>query len=218
MKSSNFTGWLARNWELKLLALLLAGLTYYAIRGATGYEVEYTVPVEVAVEPGVAVLAQDPDVVKVRFRGSQDDLLKLEQKRLKALIRPRNDNLDGRPRSIPVAVRDIQGAPGVSIVKIDPQDVVVTFDRETEMVFSVLPPTTLGRPLVGKVELTYSPTTVTIRGPKRRLQELKQEGRDQVSIEPVDVDGRVESFSKRWCVHPVVPGLPALSHPRSPSR
>ena len=203
---SSVKGWLqtrvTHNWELKLLALLLAGLSYYAIRGATGYEVEYSVPVEVAVEPGVAVLEQDPDVLRVRFRGSQDDLLRLDQKHLKAVVRPRGDNPDGTPRLIPVTSRDIAGAPGVAVVKIEPGSVAVTFDRETEMTFSVAKPTTIGRPLIGRAELTYTPQKVSIRGPKRRLEELKTEGRDEVTTEPVDVDGRVESFSKRVRVRP----------------
>jgi YbbR domain-containing protein len=53
-------------------------------------------------------------------------------------------------------------------------------------------PRTLGKPLAGRAELDYDPKTVTIRGPARRLTEQQT-----VLTEPVDVDGRVESFVKR---------------------
>ncbi|MCE9614602.1 MAG: hypothetical protein K8T26_10020 [Lentisphaerae bacterium] len=205
MTPSGGKWWLSvvrQNWELKLLALLLAVVTYYAIRGATGYEVEYAVPVEVDVEPGLAVLAMNPDQVQVRFRGSQDDLLKLDQKRLKAKVRVREENLGGLPRPVPITGRDIEGAPGVSVVMVDPPEVMITFDREVETTFSVARPTTIGEPLLGRAELQYSPTSVTIRGPRTRIAELTAEGHDQVIADPVDVDGRVESFSKRVRVRP----------------
>jgi YbbR domain-containing protein len=193
---------LRQNWQLKLLALLLAALTYYAIRGATGYEVEYAVPVTVDVEPGVAVLAKNPDQVQVRFRGSQDDLLKLDQKRLQALVKVREESLGGHPRPVPITERDIEGASGVAVVMVDPPEVMITFDREVEATFSVARPATVGEPLLGKAEIQFSPQTVTIRGPKTRIAELVAEGHDQVNADPVEVDGRVESFTKRVQVHP----------------
>lgn len=190
------------NWELKLLALLLAFVTYYAIRGATGYEVEYTVPVEVETEPGFAVLSMNPEVVDVRFRGSRDDLLKLDQKSLKAGLRVREENMGGVPRAVAVTPRNIQGAPGVNVAMIDPPRVLVAFDREVETTFNVAKPATLGLPLLGKAEIQYSPQVVTVRGPKARIDELRAEGQGEVTTDPVDVDGRVESFSKRVRVHP----------------
>lgn len=205
MAPNNERWWLSvllQNWELKLLALLLAVVTYYAIRGATGYEVEYSVPVTVQMEPGVAVLALNPDAVDVRFRGSQSDLLKLDQKRLSAEVRVRDENIGGRPRAVAIAPRDISGAPGVAVASVDPPRVMITFDREVEAVFTVAKPTTIGAPLLGRAEIQYSPQVVTIRGPKTRIAELKAEGHDQVETDPVDVDGRVESFSKRVKVHP----------------
>ncbi len=192
---------LRQNWGLKLLATFLAILTYYAIRGATRYEVEYSIPVDVEVSPGIAVLAKNPDQVDVRLRGSQDDLLNLDQKLLKARVSVRDETLGGRPQSVTIAPRDIVGARGVSVVMIEPPEVMITFDHEFETTFSVAKPETIGEPLLGNVEVQYSPQTVTIRGPKTRIAELKAGGHDQVIADPVDVDGRVESFSKRVAVH-----------------
>jgi len=195
---------LAHNWELKLLALLLAVLTYYAIRGATGHERDYVVAAVVEVEPGIAVLAQDPDSVKVWVRGSQDDLEKLDVERLRVLVRPKSGEPDGLPRTVPVSKRDIEGASRVAVVKLEPRELTVTFDREVEMIFDVAQPAAIGRPLIGKVEIDYEPKTVTVRGPKRLLDELKAQDRAEVSPEPVDVEARAGSFSKRVKVLPPV--------------
>jgi YbbR domain-containing protein len=56
---------------------------------------------------------------------------------------------------------------------------------------AVLKPVTVGLPFTGHVELDFSPKTATLTGPGRRLS-----GVDTVVTEPVDVDGRVASFSK----------------------
>jgi hypothetical protein len=187
-----------QNWQLKLLALALGTLTYYAIQGATGYEVEYHVPLEVIVnEPGIAILNQDPTSVKVRFRGAQDDLLRLDQKRIKAVVHPKVGTLLHAREEVAITMRDIQGRSGVQVVQIEPPVVQLTFDREVETTVRVLEPRTIGTPLVGTVQIEYAPKTVTIRGPKRRLEQMKREGKDVVSTEPIDVDGRVESFTKQ---------------------
>ncbi len=184
------------NWAIKVLALVLAILTFYAIHWATGYEVDYTVPVKVQVGEGIAVLDQDADAVKVRFRGTQDDLLKLDQDRLRIILRPREGEPDGLPRAVPISARNFESLPNVSVVKIEPDEVILTFDREVSAEFKVAKPGAIGSPLVGRAEIDYSPKIVMISGPKRRLEELKLRGEEELLTEPVDIDGRVESFSR----------------------
>ncbi len=193
---------IGNNWGLKLLALVLATLSFYGVRWATGNEKDFTVPVEVDVEDGIAVLAQTVNFVTVTARGTLDDMLKIDPLKMRALVGSREGEPDGLPRSVTIRPRDIEGAPNVSIVKIDPPELLVTFDREVETTFSVARPVTDGRPLVGRVEIEYSPMTVNVAGPKRRLEELKRRGLDSLQTEEVNVDGRVESFSRRVAILP----------------
>jgi hypothetical protein len=188
---------IARNWELKLLALLLAVLTYYAIRNATGSEETFDIPVEVELKPGIAVLEQDVDTVTVRLRGTEADLLRLDEKRMRVVIRPKDDEPDGIARLVEITHRDIEGAARVAVVGIKPEQIRLMFDREEEMEFLVTKPTTTGRPRIGKVEIDYEPKSVMVQGPKRLLKELIEEGRNEVSTEPVDVEARTADFTKR---------------------
>ncbi|MDE0837643.1 MAG: YbbR-like domain-containing protein [Kiritimatiellae bacterium] len=190
------------NWGLKVLALVLGTLTFYGIRWATGNEKEFTIPVAVDAGEGIAVLAQNVEFVTVTARGTLDDMLKLDSSQMRALIQPREGDPDGLPRKVVIGPRDIEGAPNVSIVKIEPNDVILTFDREIETTFLVATPTTKGRPLIGRIELEYSPSSVKVAGPKRRLEELKRSGLDSLQTEAVNVDGRVESFSRRVAILP----------------
>lgn len=192
----------SRNWELKLLALLLAVLTYYAIRNATGSEESFEIPVEVELEPGIALVEQNVDTVMVRLRGTQDDLDKLKQKRMKAVVRPQGGEPDGFALRVLVSSRDIEGAARVTVEEIEPDHVTLTFDRETTVEFRVTKPTTTGRPAIGRVEIDYEPKTVLVHGPKRLLEELIKEGRNEVSTEAIDVEARAGSFTKRVKIRP----------------
>ena len=83
------------NAGLKLLALILAALSFYAIRGVTSFEVRYDVPVEVSVEKGTAILEQDAEAVQVTFRGSPEDLRHVEQSQLRAVVKPKTRDFGG---------------------------------------------------------------------------------------------------------------------------
>ena len=178
------------NWHLKLISLVLAAISFYAIRNATGFEVRFEIPVHVEIEKGVAVLEQDPRTVEVTFRGSQEDLLRLEPAKLKAEIRTKTDLPTG-PEILSIKPQDVKGVSGVRVVRVKPERVRLTFDREIEKRVSVGKPKIIGKPLLGHAEIDYEPKSVIIRGSQLRLQ-----GKDVLDTEPVDVEGRVESFNK----------------------
>ena len=193
---------IARNWELKLLALLLAVLTYYAIRSATGTEWNFDIPVEVELEAGIVVLEQDVDTVTVRLRGTEEDLLRLDEKRMKVVIRPKDHEPDGLARQVEITERDIEGAARVAVVGIEPESIRLMLDGEDKLEFLVAKPTTFGQPTIGKVEIDYEPKSVKVHGPKRILNEYIEEGRNEVSTEQVDVEARAADFTKRVKILP----------------
>lgn len=179
------------DWTLKLMAIALAILSFYAIRNATSFEVNYDVPLKVSAEKGIAILDQ-PKTVRVAFRGSQEELRHLNQKGIKALIYPKATDPTGS-ETVQIGFDDIEGVTsGARPVKIEPGSVTLTFDREIEKTLQVAKPKTIGAPLLGKVELSYEPKTVQVRGSQRRLAD-----KTAVDTEPIDVDGRVESFAKK---------------------
>ncbi|MBN1558209.1 MAG: hypothetical protein JW951_08690 [Lentisphaerae bacterium] len=194
-KLQRFGRALANNWGLKLLALLLAALSFFAIRGATSFEERYDVPVEVKVEPGIAILDQNPRTVEVAVRGSREDLARLDETDIRAVVRCKASDPAGSER-VHIRSRDIEGVRGARIERIRPNIVMLTFDREAEKEVPVVKPKTVGQPLIGKAELSYEPKTVRIRGPMRRLTI------DEVYTEPVDVSGRIESFTREVRVLP----------------
>ena len=71
---------------------------------------------------------------------------------------------------------------------MQPSSVLLTFDRQGEMVLPLAEPAVAGKPLRGRVELDSAPHAVTVKGAQRQLEAMKAQGY-RVQTEPVDVDG-----------------------------
>jgi hypothetical protein len=187
-------GIFVNNWGLKVTAFVLALLTFFAIHGATNEELTFKVPVVVDVEEGIAILDKNPASVEITFRGSLDDLRRIDPAQLEAQIRPTVTASAGSEK-VHIRQGDISGTVGTRVVKIIPNVVDLSFDTEDEQQFSVAKPTTLGKPLKGKVEIDYEPKVVKIRGPHQQLQRMLADN-VVIETEPVDVDERVKSFTR----------------------
>jgi len=193
------------NWGLKLLAVTLAVLSFQAVRSVTSETMRYDLPLEVKLEPGIAIDSQDPQIVNVVFRGSKEDLGQLKFDLPRVIVRPGKYDFEGAT-ILPVRPRDVERVRGVSAAHIEPATVTLRFDREIEMPVDVAPPRTVGMPGIGKAEISYEPTSVKIRGPKRRLERKKFL---EVNTERVDVSDRIVSFTK-WVR--VIPPEEWVSH------
>ncbi len=184
------------NKRVKALSFLLAVITWYSVRDLTSFEV--VVP-EVELVPqvreGMAVLEQSASRVDVTFRGSQDAIRALEQRRIKAVVNLRD--FGAGTEVVSIGRRDIEGARGVQVMQVSPHTVRVTLDREDEKVVPVKGMYT-GKPLLGQVEtVTCDPPTVRVWGSARKLAST-----EHVYTAPIDVDGRIQSFVRRTTVLP----------------
>jgi len=198
------------NWGLKLLAVVLAALCFYAIRGTRSAEITHDeIPVLVEVDSGIAILDQEPRTVSVTYRGSKEDLLRLDRKQMQVVVRPKASSPDGAEKVL-LLPRNVQhGVSGVTVVDIEPEGVALVFDREIEKTVPVAKPEISGKPLMGNAEIEYEPRSVVVRGPKRALDLHKF-----LKTEPVDIEGRAASFSRKVRVLP--PGDGAVSEIEPP--
>ncbi len=179
-----------KNLGLKGLSILLAVITFYGIQREISFEVSYDIPIEVELNPGIAILEKETEIIHVTFRGAPEDLSKLDQQLLKVSLRSHSGELSG-PQRIKITPRNINGARGVTIESIKPSSVMITFDHEVQKSVIIEQPIIQGSPLIGSAELEYNPKVAMVSGSHQRLSDLQS-----VTTEPVDVDGRVESFNK----------------------
>lgn len=207
MADKRFLLWrlLLNNKRLKALSFVLATLTWYLIQDIISFEIEIPgVRLEIQVQDGMAILNQSISSVDVVFRGSQDDIQRLDARRIQAIV-----ELTGASgelsHEIVMKPGMIKGVRGVRAVAIHPERILVKLDRQAEKRVPVKG-RTLGSPLFGQVEaVTCEPSTVLLLGPAQKLKTT-----ECVYTQPVEVDGRVESFIRRTAVQ--APGDNWVAH------
>ncbi len=178
------------NWMLKLLALFLAALTVLGVRQITNHAEEFAVPIVIKVEAGAAILNQDARTAYITCRGSDDDLRRVDERQLRAVVRPALGGYAGSER-VPIGPKNIEGwLRGVQVVRVRPDVVTVSFDREVANDVAVARPELVGTPMIGRAEVDHEPKTVTLSGPRMKLADKKI-----VRTEPINVEGAVESFT-----------------------
>jgi len=181
-----------QHFVLKLLALVLATITVYAIQSITNQLDEFEVPIVIEVDDGIAILKQNAKTAYITCRGSIDDLRRLNVKELKIIVESKTTGVVGSER-FPIGPRNVSGwTRGVKITKVRPDIVSVDFDREIEKQLAVAKPETVGSPLLGKAEITYEPKLVTIKGPKNKLIDQKI-----LRTEPINIEGISASFDTK---------------------
>ncbi|MFH0879473.1 MAG: hypothetical protein V2A34_07140, partial [Lentisphaerota bacterium] len=75
------------NLMSKLAALLLACVSWYAIRAATSFEAEIAdIPLTVITDGGWAVMEKSSKTVDVLFRGSKEDIRYLKREEIKVTL------------------------------------------------------------------------------------------------------------------------------------
>jgi hypothetical protein len=194
------------NGYWKLLALVIALLIYFSIRSDISHMRVLSVPVEVRTDDeaeNVAIWSVEPRSVKVRIRGSYIKTSEIAQSALKCVIRARHKSsgiLD--PVRLKIRAKHIQGARDVRVVNIEPNFVDVKFDVPESISLAIAPPALEGNAR-GTVRLSYDSTNAVVTGSRRLLQSLDIENA-QVQAEPINVGGRMESFTTR--VRLVPPG------------
>ena len=193
--------WARENGATALLALVLALFVYLTILELVSNTTTRTVPVEVEREPGVALMAVRPAVVQVTFRGALNEFQQLDRADLRMLVKGLRIRADGGVVRVPLRRGNLRGASGLRVVNIDPPVVEITYDHQGEREFAIAPPAIEGKPFRGHAEADYAPRTAVVRGARLQLDRLHDAG-VTLKVEPVNVDGRVQGFTRRVAILP----------------
>lgn len=194
-----------RNLGLKILALAIALLVWFALSGQRRERISersYRIPLSlVNVPPQTMVASPLPGGVEVRVRGPFTALRQLQPERLEAVI----DLLNGRPgervhRFVP---EDINVPPEVEVLAISPGEVRVVLDRIGERLLPIVPALS-GETAPGSqvVDVTVDPRIARVVGPATTLEKMTG-----VSTEPISLANRSSTFSTTTTALPNVPGV-----------
>ena len=183
---------LRANRGAKAVALLLAIPSWYAIQAAISFETELTdIPLTIKVQEGWAIQDRSATVVDVVFRGPQDEIRSLTREQVQVVADVGAETFTNG-LVVPLRPRNVQSPGFARPVSIRPAEVRLTLDQEVEKHVPVR--AVFAGTLPDDVEMQPArcePATVTLLGPRRRVQEI-----ETVQTVPIDLEGRIQSFRK----------------------
>lgn len=198
MKIHEFYKIFRRNWPVKLVCFVLAVFIYFFYRHATIQKETKVVPLNVSSQ-GITLPAQNiPSYVKVSLKGRPEDLARITEKNISAVINLDYHTEEGKFK-VPV---DIRLAP--EIMGIEPLEVTVdkSFleinvakkDRKQLPVKVEIQ----GTPAAGYeiTDIAVSPSTIGVSGAKSIIDAMVE-----VSTDEIFVDEKRTSFSQNVGIH-----------------
>lgn len=177
----------------KLVAVILATITWYVIQPAISFEATISdVPLRVQVDSGWAVLEQSIGSVDVHFRGSREGIRYLSQEQLEVMVDARGADY-GDALTLVMDPRSVRTPRGVRAVFVRPSEVTLTIDQEEDIIIPVRVHIQGNPPEGYEVESVRAvPSEVTVSGPGQRLQLV-----EAIRTTPIDMEGRLQSFKLR---------------------
>ena len=182
---------LVRNWQLKLLAVILAVVVWFFVVSANRSQFGFAAPVEyVGLEPRMVLVGTPREAVDVQVEAARWAAARLAP----TDVRVRVDLSRAREgdNTLQLSAGDVQAPAGVSVVRVSPDWVRVAVATAATRALRVVPRLRGSPPAdvqLGRV--VVEPATVQVKGPRTTIEE-----RATVETAPVDVTGLRQSVTR----------------------
>lgn len=183
--------WLIRNWELKILSLVLAAIVWFFVVSADRSQIGFAAPVEyVGLEGSRVVLGTPRESIDVQLEAARWAAARLTP----ATVRVRIDvsKLGEGEHVIQVSTEQVEAPPGVQVLRVWPSTFRVNLASAAVKAVRVVPQirgTPAPEHALGRVAV--DPQIVEVKGPRTTI-----EGRTSVDTVPVDVTGSRHSITQ----------------------
>lgn len=183
-----FRNYVFNNLPFKLVSLAIALLLWWSVGRDQPIEIPVTVPLEFQHAPANLEINSDyPLQARVTLRGPERMLQGLNPSEVHAIL----DLHGARPgeRTFDLTAQDIHTPRNVRVVQIVPSQFHISFDPSVTRIVPVQP-RVIGTLLSGYdiTSVTANPATISIVGPKRRVDAIQA-----AMTDPVDATGVVGS-------------------------
>lgn len=182
---------LRNNRGLKIAAVIVSVVLWYAIRDATSFQMlVQDVRFDVRLDPGWGVLDRSVDEVDVLFRGSPGDIRYLTKEQVEIEIDLRGESQSGS-QDVRISPRNVRSPRGTRPISVEPAEITLTLDREGESNVAVRADIVGAPPEGFEVEsVICTPPQVRLFGPRGRIA-----GIQELKTGPIDLEGRLRSFT-----------------------
>ena len=176
---------------LKLLSLLLGFSLWYAVAREQEAEFSLSIPIELRDLPeGLEVIEESVQQVEVRLRGPAEILRRLTPQDVNVGVEL--EDAEPGERLAYLTPQEVSAPFGARVMRVTPASVRVVLDRTVERTVEVIA-RVVGSPAEGfeLYHIDLSPQKIDVVGPSSRVS-----GLEQVTTEPVSVDGLREPYSR----------------------
>jgi len=202
--------WLAHNWGLKIISLVLAiGTWYYAV-GEENIEVMRVIPLKIQMSsPQMTVSEISTKVVQVTLSAPRALIVNLASQDIQAVHKIGPEIKTAGEYSFRLEPAEIN-VPSfqIRVIKIVPEIMTVKLDELIVQKLEIQPDF-VGEPAVGYKlladELRMDPNAILTKGPKGVLEKMKS-----AKTAPIDLVGRIRSFYRTVEVK-LPPGVKPMS-------
>lgn len=188
-----------RNLWLKIAALGLGTLLWFTISGQQVERTVSRVPVVYRNVPtGLQITGDLTEAVTVHVRGSENQISRLQTDEVSAVV-DLADAAAGQRSTFPLRTDQVAVPAGVEVMWVDPAEVTLTLEAAGSAVLPITPALD-GQPAAGFAISTIAvdPVTVTLAGPRSRLQAATA-----ATTEPVSIAGANATVSAVVAVSPM---------------
>ena len=194
---------LLNNIGTKISAILLALLTWYAVREVTSVnETIEGVVLEIKHPEGWAISSLSEDRFNVTFAGSKEDILKLDKDRIKLEL-----NLEGtkfeQEQQVTLEAKHVLYSGAARVISVIPSDIVLKLGREVSREVTVKP-NWVGKLSEGYIIDSYeiTPASVKVYGSRSQLENLKMVGTEDIDVTgkegPFEIRATISIENKDW--------------------
>jgi YbbR domain-containing protein len=182
---------LAHNWQLKLLAAVLAVVVWFFVVSANRSRLGFAAPVEyVGLEAGMVLIGAPRETVDVQVEAARWAAARLAPTDLR--VRVNLSRAREGDNTLPLSAEDVQAPAGVNVVRVAPTSVRVSVAAAATRALRVVPQLRGSPPAdvrLGRV--VVEPATVQVKGPRTTIEE-----RATVETAPVDVTDLRQSVTR----------------------
>ena len=182
---------LAAHWELKLIALFVAGTLWFFVATSEQSQLALAAPVEyVGLSPELVVVEGQRETLDVEVRAVRSVVARLGPETVR--VRVDLTGLEQGESVVQVTPADVQAPPGATVTRIAPARLQLAVATAATGTVKVVPQVR-GTPAPGFAvqRVVVDPTTVRIKGPRSTI-----ETRGEVPTLPIDVSGSRRSVTQ----------------------
>jgi YbbR domain-containing protein len=177
--------WIAHNWPLKVVSLLLATLLWAAVSNQESSEIGLEVPLEYRNIPErLEITGDTTTTVQVRLRGPANVIKGITAKDVATTLDV--GKMGTGEKIVALSPQNVQVPFGAEVIRVNPSNVRFTLERTVAKTVEVIPAVT-GQPAEGFEigQVLVRPNTIEVEGPESRVNTLSS-----IATIPIRVDRR----------------------------